>query len=317
MVCFWLVFRWSLVGVGPILFSFIPPRLGTGHTSECRGLECVCARRTGSLSAIGLRRRPGSLPRAGTVDPARPFFCAFAQAVRFMQVARYELVPLFQACVCELRAGHVRKLIGLIWTKVFNIYSKSNGKMVHWRFLPFFPNDGAPERGSWVLFLRLRGHFSAFPFFSGTEACWRSTFSGLFVEDGDSGVLMGHVFRAFCARWGRWGGSLSSKGTKRGEIVDDRGVDVVIVHKNLGFCAWRGRHRLRAIARRLRRARVRGALCGGPPPRAAVACGGAGCVFCLGGHLARPGVISRLGPTQKPTPPEDNSAAGLRYWSDI
>ena len=118
-----------------------------------------------------------------------------------MQVARYELVPLFQACVCELRAGHVRKIIGFVWTKVFNIYSKSNGKMVHWRFLPFFPNDGAPERGSWVLFLRLRGHFSAFPFFSGTEACWRSTFPRLFVEDGDGGVLMGHVFRAFCARW--------------------------------------------------------------------------------------------------------------------
>ncbi len=257
-----------------------------------------------------------------------------------MQVARYELVPISLACVCEVRTGHVRKIIGLVLTKVFNIYSKSNGKMVHWRFLPFFPNDGALGRGSWALFLRLRGHFSAFPFFSGTEACWRSTFSGLFVEDGDGDVTIVHKSLGICGGWRRRGYHCPQKvretwrmdteecpmgtGVYReppGFVLGgDGSVSRIFgfcawrdgsVSRVFGFCAWRGRHRRRAIARRLRRARVRGALCGGPPPRAAVACGGAGGVFCLGGRLARPGVISRSGPAQKPTPPEDNSAAGL------
>ena len=98
---------------------------------------------------------------------------------------------------------------------------------------------------------------------------------------------MRHKILGFCARWGR-------------ECIE-----------NLRVLCLAGRHRRRAIARRLRHARVRGALCGGPPPRAVVACGGAGWVFCMGGRLARPGVISRSGPAQKPTPLEDNSAAGL------
>jgi hypothetical protein len=117
---------------------------------------------------------------------------------------------------------------------------------------------------------------------------------------------MRHKILGFCARWGR----------ERIENLRVLCLSGMGVYREppgfvLGGDRLAGRHRRRAIARRLRRARVRGALCGGPPPRAAVACGGAGWVFCLGGRLARPGVISRSGPAQKPTPPEDNSAAGL------